>query len=277
MWEQRLIETTRGTFEVFVKGDGSPLCVTHLYSEFNSNGNTVANPFTEHHTVYLVNLRGAGQSAPSLTEHDLNMRESVKDLEAIREALQHEKWAFVGHSTGGMLALVYAILAGSSLTKVIAGGAAASSEYMRHKGSIYCKDNENNERIRDIMQQLNDPQKPLEERRKLNREWTEMSIYYKDRYDEYFNRPNSGKVVSDRLNYYSYVELKNYDLRTQLPEIAVPTYIYCGLYDTQCPYDFSREMAELIPNAQLFTFDESNHYPFVEEEENFAEFVKATL
>ncbi|KOO51954.1 alpha/beta fold hydrolase [Viridibacillus arvi] len=277
MWEQQLIETSRGTFEVFVKGSGSPICVTHLYSEYNSNGNTFANHFTNNHTVYLVNLRGAGNSVTSITEHDLSMAESVQDLEAIREALQYEKWAFAGHSTGGMLALVYAILAEQSLTKVIAGGAAASSEYMRHKGSIYCKNNENNERIRDIMQQLNDPQKPLEERRKLNREWTEMSIYYKDRYDEYFNRPNSGKVVNPRLNYFSYVELVNYDLRSQLSKVRVPSYIYCGIHDAQCPYYFSEEIAKLIPNAKLFTFEESNHFPFVEEEENFAELVKETL
>ncbi|MGE7837208.1 alpha/beta fold hydrolase [Viridibacillus arvi] len=277
MWEQQLIETSRGTFEVFVKGIGSPICVTHLYSEYNSNGNTFANHFTNNHTVYLVNLRGAGNSVTSITEHDLSMAESVQDLEAIREALQYEKWAFAGHSTGGMLALVYAILAEQSLTKVIAGGAAASSEYMRHKGSIYCENNENNERIRDIMQQLNDPQKPLEERRKLNREWTEMSIYYKDRYDEYFNRPNSGKVVNPRLNYFSYVELVNYDLRPQLSKVRVPSYIYCGIHDAQCPYYFSEEIAKLIPNAKLFTFEESNHFPFVEEEEKFAELVKATL
>ncbi|MGE7624400.1 alpha/beta fold hydrolase [Viridibacillus sp. NPDC096237] len=277
MWEQKLIETSSGTFEYFVKGSGSPLCVTHLYSEYNANGNTFANQFTEYHTVYLVNLRGAGNSAPSITEHDLSLVNSVKDLEAIREALQFEKWAFAGHSTGGMLALIYAILTPKALTKIIVGGASASREYMQHKDSIYCKENENNERIRGIMQQLNDPKKPLEERRKLNREWTEMSIYYRDRYDEYFNRPNSGKVVNARLNYFRYVELINYDLRPQLPEIIVPTYIYCGLHDAQCPYHFSKETAGLIPNAKLFTFEESNHFPFVEEEEKFAEFVKATL
>ncbi|MBK3494196.1 alpha/beta fold hydrolase [Viridibacillus sp. YIM B01967] len=277
MWEQRLINTSRGTFEIFVKGSGEPLCVTHLYSEFNANGNTVANPFTKHHTVYLVNLRAAGQSAPSLKEHDLSMAESVKDLEAIREALQYEKWAFAGHSTGGMLALIYAILAEQSLTKIIAGGAAASSEYMHHKDSIYCKENANNERIKEIMQLLNDPQMPLEERRKLGREWTEMSIYHKERYDVYFSRPNSGKVVNARLNYFSYIELKKYDLRPQLPKVTIPSYIYGGIHDTQCPYYFSQEMADLIPNAKLFTFEESNHYPFVEEEQKFEEFVKATL
>ena len=65
------------------------------------------------------------------------MTETIKDLEAIREALYINKWGFAGHSTGGMLALVYATEAQESLTKIIVGGA-ASKEYASHKDSIYC-------------------------------------------------------------------------------------------------------------------------------------------
>ncbi|WP_411834635.1 hypothetical protein [Neobacillus niacini] len=28
-WNQMLVETSRGTFEVFTKGEGNPICVTH--------------------------------------------------------------------------------------------------------------------------------------------------------------------------------------------------------------------------------------------------------
>lgn len=49
------------------------------------------------------------------------MTETIKDLEAIREALYINKWGFAGHSTGGMLALVYATEAQESLTKIIVG------------------------------------------------------------------------------------------------------------------------------------------------------------
>ncbi len=37
-WINHLLSTNRGTFEIFVKGEGEPLCVTHLYSEFNETG-----------------------------------------------------------------------------------------------------------------------------------------------------------------------------------------------------------------------------------------------
>lgn len=58
MWKTNIVKTTRGNFEYFMKGEGPPLCVTHMYSEYNDNGNTFANPFTDHYSVYLVNLKG---------------------------------------------------------------------------------------------------------------------------------------------------------------------------------------------------------------------------
>lgn len=277
MWEQNLIETSRGVFEYFKKGSGEPLCVTHHYSEFNEKGNTLAAPFTEYYTVYLVNLRGCGQSVKAEHEWQYTMEETVKDLEAIREALGYEKWAFAGNSTGGMLALKYAIMAEEHLTKIIAGGLSASNEYMNHPDSIYCKDNPNNARVLEILKLLADPNTPKEEKQALGREWGMMSVYDKDCYDEFMNRPNSGRTVGPRLNYFAYKEVNDFDLRPDLHKVRIPAFIFCGLHDAQCPHVFSKEAAELMPNATLTTFNYSNHFPFVEEEEAFKEFVKKTV
>ena len=274
MWTQQFIETTRGTFEIFVKGTGEPICVTHLYSAYNGKGNTFANPFAEHYTVYLVNLRGAGNSVGSVHKDDLSMKESIEDLEAIRTVLQFDQWAFAGHSTGGMLGLVYAIQAPESITKMIIGGAAASKEYMYHPSSIYCQENPNNKRLREIIKTINNSTTPVEEKRPLSREWTEMSLYRPENYEQYFNKPNSGSTVPQRLDYYSYTELPNYDVTAQLSTIPTPTTVYCGLHDSQCPHVFSEQIANEIPNAQLITFDESNHLPFTEEPEKFACMIK---
>lgn len=147
MWSQKWIETERGTFQYFEKGEGEPLAVTHLYSAFDERGNSFANHFTKHYKVYLINLRGAGNSAIATSEEQFSMEESALDLEAIREALKHEEWVFAGHSTGGMLALKYAIMYPDSLTKIIAGGAAASYEYGEDRDCIYCSKNPNFNRI----------------------------------------------------------------------------------------------------------------------------------
>lgn len=275
MWEQQLIETENGVFEVFTAGEGEPLCVTHLYSEFNANGNRFAAMFVPHYKVYLVNLRGCGNSTADTSILNYSMHDSVEDLEAIRRALEIDSWGFAGHSTGGMLALKYAILHPKSLRFIVAGGLCASSEYMRHVGSMYCKENPNNKRILEILAMLKDPASTLEERRAGSKEWALMSLYKAESYDNMVSRPNSGNTVAKRLDYFSYEELPTFDLRPQLPDVQVKAYIYGGFYDAQCPYDYAEEAAQLLGNATLTTFSESNHHPCIEEEQKFAEFVAA--
>ncbi len=102
-WERVFAATARGRFEVFTHGEGRPLCVTHLYSAFNETGDRFANCFTPHRQVFLVNPREAGQSQKAAEEAELDMEETVKDLEAVRRSFGFDRWDFAGHSTGGML------------------------------------------------------------------------------------------------------------------------------------------------------------------------------
>ncbi len=213
MWIQRLIDTERGTFELFEKGTGEPLAVTHLYSAFDERGNTFSQPFTEHYHVYLINLKGAGQSVKVEEELEYSLDNAVFDLEAIRTTLGLEKWAFAGHSTGGMLALKYAIYAQASLTKIIAGGAAASYEYGQDPASIYCRENPNFKKIVEIMDALNNSDTPIEARQKLGYEWALMSYYSEGKLQAALKKPNSGKTVGPRLDYFRKVDYPAYDVR----------------------------------------------------------------
>lgn len=273
MWEERLIDTERGQFEVFRKGNGKPLCVTHLYSEYNKNGSLFANSFIDNYSVHLINLTGCGQSTTGNGEDRYSLESSVKDLEAIREALRFNTWSFAGHSTGGMLGLKYAIQSPESLDRIIVGGLSSSADYMNHPGSIYCSENPNNKRLREIFAVIKDVNATIEERRAVSKEWLMMSLYNHSVYDEMISRPNSGKTVSGRLDYFSYKELPNYDLRPFLKDVKVPVYIYAGLHDAQCPFEFGVEAANLIPNSTFKAFNQSNHNPFIEEEVEFKKFV----
>ena len=276
MWIQKFIETERGTFEYFEKGEGKPLAVTHLYSEYDYRGNTFATPFTRYYKVYLINLRDAGNSAAAASKDQYSLKESVLDLEAIRKALNYEQWGFAGHSAGGMLALKYATMHPDSLTKIIAGGAAASFEYAQDPESIYCSQNANFARIIEIMEGLNNSNTSVEERIKLGYEWNLMSFVSEEKLQESLNIPNSGKAVGPKLDYFRKVEYSTYDLREELKSVAIPSFVYAGKYDVQCPMKFGAEIANLIPNAHFTLFEESNHFPFAEEEDKFSEFVCST-
>ena len=227
--------------------------------------------------VYLVNLRGCGNSTDDLSKFNYSMHDSVLDLEAVRKALNIDRWGFAGHSTGGMLALVYAIQAPASLNFIVGGGLCPSSDYMRNERSIYCPKNPNNKRIIEIIAMLRNPDSTIEERRAGSKEWALMSLYKASSFDKSVGRPNSGKTVSKRLDYFSYEELPSYDVRPQLPNVHTKAFIYGGLYDAQCPYEYAVETADLLPNATLTTFSESNHRPMIEEEQAFEKFVETIV
>ncbi|WP_146551448.1 alpha/beta fold hydrolase [Rummeliibacillus sp. SL167] len=277
MWTQHLISTSRGTFEFFKLGTGSPLCITHQYIEFNEKEYTFAQPFAENYSVYLINLKGCGNSDKAVEEKEYSMENSVKDLEAIKEALGFAKWGFAGHSTGGMLAMLYALNFPNSLNKLIIGGSCASSKYINHPDSIYCKDNSNNARLLEIIDLLNDSSITLEERRKLNKEWNLMSFYKKNEFDQLMKNVYLGKSMIKRLNYFTSTDIRNFDLRKELYKISIPTYIYIGKYDNQCPLFFSEEIAKSIPKSTFSIFEQSSHNPFIEEKEKFNVFVISTV
>ncbi|MFD2045521.1 alpha/beta fold hydrolase [Ornithinibacillus salinisoli] len=277
MWVQRFIETSRGVFEIFEKGKGDPLAITHLYSAYDSRGNSFANPFTDYYSVNLINLKGAGNSVQVAHDCEYSMDEAILDIESIRKALELKKWAFAGHSTGGMLALKYATSRPRSLTKIIAGGAAASYEYGADPDCIYCHQNPKFNRIVEIMDQLDEPSTPIEIRRKIGYEWDLMSYNSEEKLQLAMKKPNSGKTVGERLNYFRKVEYPTYDVRDELKNVILPSHIYAGKYDVQCPMKYGVEIAELIPNASLTIFEESNHNPYSEEEDKFQEFIISTI
>ena len=273
MWNEQTIDTARGTFQYFTAGEGAPVAVTHHYSEFDERGNLFAGQFTKHFQVYLINLRGVGKSVLASNDDEYSFEQTVLDLEAIREALGHEKWGFGGHSTGGMLALQYAIQAQQSLSFIVAGGAAASYEYAMSEKCIYNHKNPHFARVCEIMNLLSVPETPVEERRKLSYEWTLQSFVSEEKLQEMLKKPNSGKTVGNRLTHFRAVEVKKMDFRPQLHTVQIPSYIYAGRYDTQCPVEFGIEIAEHIPHAKLTIFEQSNHFPFVEEEVLFSEMI----
>lgn len=277
MWKREFVSTQNGDFELFINGSGPPLCVTHLYSECNERGNYFADCFTPYFTVYLINLRNAGESVQANAKSELSLSQSASDLEAIRKALEFPNWSFAGHSTGGMLGLVYAIEQPDGVDKLVITGAAGSYEYMQHPGSIYCKENAHNERVLELLKVLKDPNATIEERRAANREWMGFSLFRPERYDDYFSKPSSGKVVPSRLDYFSYDDLPKYDLFPALPDVQHSIIVASGEHDAQCPLDCSIHIEEALPHATLKVFSESNHLPFLEEPEAFERMVSEFL
>lgn len=268
-WTKELLSTERGTFEVFTKGSGSPLCVTHLYSDFNETGDYFADSFTHSHKVYLVNLREAGNSEKAQEAYQLSMIETTLDLEAIRESLSISNWTFAGHSTGGMLGIMYGIHFSESLNSLVVVGAAAREYVTFSTDCIYNQEHHQYGRMQELMEELKLPDLPDHERKRSSVvERTKLSLYQPGRYDELFDKDIHKRISATRMNFFNR-ELPLFDLTRKLKLIRVRTLIICGEHDVQCPLQYSMEMNEFILNSKLIIFHSSNHYPFLEEKSLF--------
>ena len=66
------------------------------------------------------------------------------------------------------------------------------------------------------------------------------------------------------------------DYRAVLPEVAVPTLVCAGAYETRGPGTVAavKHVADLVPNAQFELFEESGHCPPMEEPERFNRIVR---
>lgn len=269
-WERNLLKTSRGVFEVFVKGEGEPLCVTHHYSEFNQTGDYFAEPFTKTNKVFLINLREAGSSEKAIEPYQLSFLDTILDIEAIRIELGFDKWGFAGHSTGGMLGIIYGIYFSNSLKFNVIVGAAAREYMTFSKECIYNPKHSEFNR----MQELNETLKRLDlqskRRKELKVERTKLSLFEPEKYDELFSLNISKGMSAIRMDFFNR-ELQVYDVTKKLEFISTPTLIICGRYDVQCPVVYSIEMEEGIPNSKLVIFEKSNHYPFLEEAKRFTE------
>ncbi len=264
-WRREIVHTPRGRFEIFRRGSGQPLAVTHLYSAYNATGDRFAAAFAAWREVFLVNLRGAGASDWSGDPEELGMTAAVADLEAIRSELGLAGWDFAGHSTGGMLGLQYAVQAQAGLRRLVVVGAAASRAYNRGPDCIYHPAHPRFQEMQDLIERLKAPDLLDEERARLTARRTALSLHHPERYGEYFGGDVAKTMAVPRLDHFSRIDYPVFDLRASLRLIRIPTLVAVGRHDVQCPAWCSEEIHRLVPGSRLAVFEESNHYPHLEE------------
>ena len=68
-----------------------------------------------------------------------------------------------------------------------------------------------------------------------------------------------------------------FDTRPTLPKLTMPTLVLVGRQDAILPMVHSEALAGAIPKAKLVVFEDSAHFPFIEEQDRFVEMVKGFL
>ncbi len=209
---------------------------------------------------HRMNGRSERPESPTDISHDT----WIDDANALRAQLGHDRIILFGHSYGGGLALEYALKYGDHLAGLVLCCTAPAFDYLdvilenaQARGT--------EEQLRALEAVLSGT---LEEDAEWRKKWmTYLPLYFK-KYD-----PAVGAAM-DKQTVYSVAAQNNANLNClpsfnvldRLSAITTPTLIISGREDwITPPAQTGARLQDGLPNSEWVVFEESGHFPFIEE------------
>lgn len=224
----------------------------------------------DHHHVIAYDQRGCGGSGVPEVEQPLALSRHVDDIEALRQALGLARPAILAHSFGTVLAILYALKYPAGLSGLILVGGAPTRAFQ--------------DGYRDAVRE----ELPVPTRERLAElQRTELTDdVFRERFrltlPLYFHRPLSPTVsdafvqalsFSARVNRALAMGLQEYDLTPALPNVRAPALVVYGEGDRVVQPRYQLQFRGALPGARLVAFQESGHFPFIEEPDAFGQVV----
>lgn len=222
-------------------------------------------PLSQRMQLVYFDHRGQGRSARG-AKSSYTLENNVEDLEALRQYLGLEKMIVIGASYGGMVALTYASRYPDRVSHLIAIVTAADSRFLDRAQAILAERGTPEQQA--IAQHL--WQGTFADEAHLREYFRLMQPLYSITTDANALPPKSWArsiLSADAINNAFGGFLRSYDIRDQLPKITAPTLVIGARHDWICPPEFSEEIANAIPNADLRIFEHSGHAIRVDEPE----------
>jgi len=249
-----------------VKGAGTPLMLMHGGMGFDHTYfGPWLDPLSDRMELIYYDHRGNGRSNPLDDFTGITPATWADDADRLRKYLGHEKIVLFGHSCGAFVAQEYARRYGKNLRGLILCSATPTMDYPRVIMA--------NAQARATPEQLQVLGRMFTTPLTNNYEFQQsfhaiLSLYFKS-YDS---------AIGDRIiktiqyNYHAYnntaaVIFQTFNSLAWLKEIAVPTLIISGREDwIMPPAQGAERLHAAIPNSELAIFENSGHFPFVEEQ-----------
>ena len=245
---------------VKVMGHGHPLALMHGGPGSDHNTmlhlRTLEDRFTVVFYDHSCNCSSEGALVSSLIWENL-----TADAEALRQKLGFDKWAVLGHSFGGMVALEYALRYPQSLSHLMLVGTCGDIRWVQEKAPEA------------LAQRGFSPATVELARRFYNGEIrpNEMAPAMLRLGKAFYHRLTPKRLLLDMalgLRMKSRPEalifgfgqlLKGWSVMDRLGEIKAPTLVMAGRDDFQFPPAHQEELAAGIPNARLEIIERAGH------------------
>ena len=251
------------------RGSGPPVVLLHGGPGICDYLGSVSDMLEDVATVHRYEQRGCGRSPAT---EPIDIPTLVADLEALRVAFGHKRWALLGHSWGSSLALEYAFAHPDRVTKLVRLSSASFHDRWRaeHRANARARLSEEERAHRDDVQRRlaageRDP--------RLEQEAMELLLLtdFCDRsrvaalprplFAFPTNWALNTRLVAERA---ARIAADDYPARAR--GLRIPTLVIHGERDPR-PAWAAREVADLLPDARFVLLPDVGHEPFWERPE----------
>jgi proline iminopeptidase len=266
------------TVRVRESGEGEPILCLHggpgMDSGYFFPDPAVWGPglrtLAENHRVVTYDQRGCGGSGVPDVEQPLALSRHVDDVDRVRAALGLERPTILAHSFGSVLAILFALQNPDRLSRLVLIGGAPTRGFMAgYRAAVAAElPPEDRARLTEIQAgELDD--EAMRERFRLA-----LPLYFHRRLSEAERETLLATIqFSAAVNRAVAAGLESYDLSPALPHIRVPALVMYGTSDRVVQPEYQLEFRGKLLSARFVAFQESGHFPFLEEPEPFARVV----
>jgi proline iminopeptidase len=222
-----------------------------------------ADDFTLIFYDHRCNGRSAGAPVSSMTWENL-----TADADELRQKLGFERWAVLGHSFGGQVALEYALRYPDSLSRLVLLDTGGDSRWSQQNAAdLLARRGWSPKKVELVRRWFNGEFAPREMLPILMRIGSAYSYHPSLRLTarDLVRGEWRSKVRPEAMIFAGRHLLKDWTVMDRLGQITVPTLVLAGRDDFIFPPEHQRELAAGIPGARLQIIERAGHNPHSEQ------------
>ena len=243
------------------------------------------NSLSEHFRLIFIDTRGSGHSGRPADPLKMGSVDMADDLESLRIHLGLSKISILGHSNSGAIALSYAERFPDQVDKLIlidsqVLGLSAADDTQRIL-QARAADPRFETAVKAVSTFFSGQTNPAQNDESLVSfidQALPLYLYKPEKTLALLKQHISGPISSYAFTSQFAADAANRtDLTQSLDRITAKVLITVGRHDYICPLALSEHLHKGIPQSQLVIFEESGHFPWVEEPRKFFAALNAFL